>query len=195
VYNKTGRYNAYLIAENGQCNVKDSVAFDVLLKQTPKLEAQLTEVCGSGDLVINISGLEKNPAYLDNYINQYTISSWQYGDGTAFTPTYISTSAYFTTEFNATITNLNNGQNNIRAIISSTSYPYCTDTTNYITLKIKGPKAEFGYVQNEVCFKKPIIFKDQSVPEGVPLKKWEWNFYDGDTLTYADTSYPLNGQS
>lgn len=194
VYNKTGKYQAYLIAENGQCNVRDSIMLDVLLQQTPKLEAQLTEVCGSGDLVIKISGLERNPAYLDDYNNHYTITSWQYGDGTAFTPTYTSTGNYFVTDFNATITNLNNGQNNIRAIISSTTYPYCADTTNFITLKIKGPKAVFGYTQNGVCFKKPVIFKDQSLAgDGVVIKKWEWNFSDGDTLSYADTSYPLQG--
>lgn len=194
VYNKTGKYQAYLIAENGQCNVKDSMMLDVLLKQTPKLDAQLTEVCGSGDLTIKISGLERNPAYLDDNSNHYTITSWQYGDGTTFTPTYTLTGNYFVTEFNASITNLNNGQNNIRAIVSSTSYPYCSDTTNYIPLVIKGPKAVFGYTQNGVCFKKPIIFKDQSLPgAGVAIKKWEWNFSDGDTLSYADTSYPLQG--
>ncbi len=194
VYSNTGSYQVYLIAENGKCRIKDSVKVDLLKKQTPTLEAALTEICGSGDLKIRIAGLEKNPAYPDNNSNHYSISAWQYGDGTTFTPTYTTADNYFITEYNATITNLTNGQNNIRAIIVANSYPYCTDTTNYITLKIKGPKAAFGYTQNGLCFKKPIIFKDQSVAnDGIPIKKWEWNFMDGDTLHHTDDDYPSNG--
>jgi gliding motility-associated-like protein len=194
IYASTGNYQAYLIAESGKCTVRDSLAFDVLLRQTPTLEAALTEVCGSGDLKIKIAGLEKNPAYSDSYSNHYSIAAWQYGDGTSFTPTYTTADNYFITGYNATITNLANGQNNIRAIIISNSYPYCTDTTNYITLKIKGPKAAFGFTQNGVCFKKPIVFKDQSVAsEGIAIKKWEWNFTDGETLSYTDEDYPSGG--
>ncbi|MBS1748592.1 MAG: PKD domain-containing protein [Bacteroidetes bacterium] len=194
IYSTTGSYQAYLIAENGKCKIRDSVKVNLLMKQTPVLEATLTAICGSGDLKIKIAGLEKNPAFPDNNSNHYSISSWQYGDGTTFTPTYTAADNYFITEYNATITNLSNGQNNIRAIIIANSYPYCTDTTNYITLKIKGPKADFGYMQNGVCFKKPIIFKDQSVAnDGIPVKKWEWNFMDGGTLYHSDEDYPVNG--
>lgn len=193
-YTATGNYQAFLIAEAGKCRVKDSVNINLLLKQAPTLEATLTEVCGSGDLKIKITGLEKNPAYPDNNSNHYSISAWQYGDGTSFTPTYTAADNFFITEYNATITNLANGQTNIRAIVVANSYPYCADTTNYLTLKIKGPKAAFGYTQNGVCFKKPIIFKDQSVAnDGIPIKKWEWNFMDGDTLSHTNENYPVNG--
>ncbi|HEX5024919.1 MAG TPA: PKD domain-containing protein, partial [Agriterribacter sp.] len=194
VYDKTGRYQAYLIAERGQCTVKDSVFFDVLLEQKPQLAATLTTVCGSGDLNVTISGLEKNPYYADENNNHYTIQAWQYGDGTKFTPTYVSADNYFVTGYNATITNLDNGKKNIRVIIQSTTYPYCTDTSNYISLIVKGPKAAFDFTQNNVCFEKPIIFKDKSVAyKNVSIKKWRWNFGDDSTVMYTDLTYPKNG--
>ncbi len=29
--------------------------------------------------------------------------------------------------------------------------------------------------------------------KGIPLKKWEWSFNDGNGISFADTSYPTDG--
>ncbi|MBX3258057.1 MAG: PKD domain-containing protein [Chitinophagaceae bacterium] len=189
-YSKTGRYTVYLIAEAGQCNVKDSFDISVLLRQNPVLSANLTEVCGSGDLQITISGLDANPYYSGNNQNHYYIAGWLYGDGTSFTPTFVRNDQPLVNNYTATITGLDNGQENIRVILRPTTYPtWCNDTSNAIPLNIKGPKAAFSFAQNNICYKSPIIFKDRSTGnDGIPIKSWEWNFNDGSSLSFGDIS-------
>ncbi len=195
VYDSSKIYNAYLIAENGNCTVKDSLTISVLQRQHPVLTASLTEICGSGNLNINISGLEKDPSLPDSYFSHYSIYGWLYADGTAATPNLVGQSGYFITDLSATLTNLENGQSGIRVIVQANTSAGCTDTSNIVPLTIKGPKAKFSYTANNLCFKKPVVFKDMSVPDiGVPIKDWVWNFSDGDQYAHADTNYPANGQ-
>ncbi|MGN6435092.1 MAG: PKD domain-containing protein [Agriterribacter sp.] len=194
VYNKTGRYTVKLIAEASQCTVSDSLSVNVLLRQKPVLSANLAEVCGSGDLRITISGLDANPYFSNNAANHYSIQGWIYGDGTSFNPTFTQRDPYVVNNFSATITGLKNGQQDIRVILAPVTYPWCADTSDAIPLKIKGPTATFSFAQNNVCYKLPIIFKDESVGNGgVPLKLWEWNFADGNKALFTDADYPENG--
>ncbi|MBX2925806.1 MAG: PKD domain-containing protein [Chitinophagaceae bacterium] len=193
-YPASGRYTVYLIAEAGQCTVRDSLDISLLLRQNPVLSANLTEVCGSGDLQITISGLEANPYYSGNNLNHYYIAGWLYGDGTSFNPAFVRNDPALVNNYSATITGLDNGQENIRLVLAPTTYPWCYDTSNAIPLKIKGPKAAFAFSQNNVCYKSPVVFRDQSVAnDGIPVKKWEWTFGDGDSFSFADTGYPQGG--
>lgn len=193
-YANTGTYKVYLIAEASKCTVRDSLLINVLLRQKPVLSANLTEVCGSGELRITISNLEANPNFSDNAANHYSIVGWLYGDGTAFTPTITQSDPYVVNNFKATITGLQNGQQDIRVVLAPASYPWCRDTSNVIPLKIKGPTAAFDFAQNNVCYKLPVIFKDESAGmDGVPLRIWEWDFFDGKTLSFTDADYPANG--
>lgn len=194
VYDSSKTYKAYLIAENGECTVKDSINVPVLQRQQPVLTASLTEVCGSGNLKIDISGLDKNPSMINDYYNHYSIYGWVYADGQAASPNLSVQQSPFVNHFEGTLTNLENGQSGIRVILVPNSSPACPDTSNVVPLTIKGPKAGFSSVTNNLCFKNPIIFKDQSVPDsGVPIKNWEWDFGDDNKYTHADSLYPLNG--
>lgn len=194
VYDSSKTYKAYLFAENGSCTVKDSIVINVLQRQHPVLEATLTEICGSGNLNIKISGLERNPSVFNDYYSHYTIYGWRYADGTMATPVMVNQQNIFITEFSGTITNLENGQSGISVIIQPNSSPGCLDTSNIIPLVIKGPKAKFSYATNNTCFKNPILFRDESIPDtGIPIKSWVWDFNDAEQYTHTDTNYPVNG--
>jgi gliding motility-associated-like protein len=192
-YNNTGTYKVVLTTVNGQCSLRDSTTAYVLLKQAPQLSSTQTEVCGSDKLNIVLKNYEVNPypTYY-SYYSQYGITRIEYGDNTAFTGTTSSSSSYWTTPYQVTLQNLDNGKRDLR-VITNSAYFNCLDTTNFITLKIKGPVAKLNIISNNVCYKTPIVFTDSSKgTNNIPIKKWEWNYGNGRTDTYTAVRNPIS---
>ncbi len=192
-YIKTGAYKVVLSATNGGCTVKDSTTAYVLLKQKPLLTVQKTDACGSDIVSFKLSGFEINP-YNYNYSNYY-ISNKEYGDLTACNATVSVPGYYWQQEVSGTIQSLEPGKNDLRMITTSYSFG-CADTSNYIPLKIHGPKAGFKIQPHSGCFKDPVLFSDTTKQFGTTLiTKWEWNFGDGKSQTLATGGYTSHSYS
>lgn len=188
-YAKTGSYKVALTAVNGQCSVTDSINAYVLLKQKPLLTSKQPEICGSDKNDIKISNLIKNPVPSNYYYSYpYSITSFQYGDGTSYNGVASSSEYYWDTVFNGSVQNLENGKKDLRAILTS-GYFGCNDTSNIIPLKIKGPQANFGITTNNVCYKSPVVFSDSSKGNNnVAIKSWEWSYGDGTAKTFSNNN-------
>jgi gliding motility-associated-like protein len=190
---KTGKYKVVLTTTNGNCSVQDSVYAFVLLKQQPKLIAEQTEVCASGTIKATLGNLDANPNP-DYQGYNYYIYRWEYLDGTianvvANYPTYPQP---WTTGFTGDVSGFDVTKKGLRLIISEANLG-CTDTTNYVPLKIKGPTAAFNIKDNLVCWKSPVIFEDASTSPGdIAITKWDWDLGDGNKVTQTnkeDLSY------
>ncbi len=174
-YTKTGTYKVVLSAVNGGCTVRDSTSAYVLLKQNPLLTADKTDVCASGIVNFRLSGYEINP-YPYYSIDQFYITDKQYGDLTACNAPISLPSYYWQNEVKGTIQSLDPGKDNLRMITTS-EYFRCYDTSNFIPIKIHGPKAGFKIEPHSGCFKDPLIFTDTSHSNN-GIVKWEWDFAD-----------------
>ncbi|MEO6233374.1 MAG: PKD domain-containing protein [Ferruginibacter sp.] len=181
-YTATGSYKVVLSTTNGACTVKDSVTAYVLLKQHPLLTSAKTDACGSDVVNFTLSGLEINTNPYSYYYS-YNLYGPQYGDLTT-SNTYLSTpNIYWQQSVSGTIQSLDPGKNDIR-LFTQSSYFNCLDTSNFIPIKIHGPKAGFKVLPHSGCFKDPVIFTDTSHYFGnSKIVKWEWNFDDGKTQT------------
>jgi gliding motility-associated-like protein len=192
VYTKTGTYSVYLTATNSQCSLvaSDPNPVYVLLKQTPLLTGSPSAVCSNTPVAIQISRLDENPyqtndVYYGYYYAGYYFQSTQYRDGTAFQGSR-SDNGYnyrWTTTYNATLSNFQTGEKDIRFIL--TSYVFgCQDTTNYMPLAIKGATGAFAIVADKLCYQSPVLFQDNSssTPDN-PILSRQWNFGDGQTIT------------
>ena len=183
-YNSTGSFKVVLSATNGSCTVRDSTTAYVLLKQKPVLTSTKTDACGSDVVNFKLAGFEKNPyPYNYYYYSYYYISNKQYGDLTnCAAPTYLAND-YWTTEVTGTLQSLDPGKNDLRMITTS-AYFSCPDTSNFIPIKIHGPKAGFKIETHSGCFKDPVIFTDTSQKFGsTTIVKWEWDFGDNKSQT------------
>ena len=177
-YTKTGTYKTVLINTNGQCSVRDSVVLNVLLKQSPKLSANVNTICNIGSINFKVDNLENNPAHY-TYNNDYNITGAKYNDGTPYAG-YIqnnSNSYYWTTVFDGNFNNFATGHTAMRVTLISSNFQ-CADTTNFIPLTILGSNAGFNVLNDGVCFKTPVLFKDTSKTNS-KIVSWQWNFGDG----------------
>ncbi|MBC7889628.1 MAG: PKD domain-containing protein [Ferruginibacter sp.] len=180
-YTGTKAYKVVLTATNGGCTVRDSTTAYVLLKQNPLLTAQKTDACGSDIVSFKLSGYEVNPY---NYLyNNYYLNKTQYGDLTTCNAPVSIPYYYWQQEVSGTIASLDPGKNDLRMI--TTSYIFgCADTSNFIPIRIHGPKAGFKIAVYSGCFKDPVQFTDTSQQFGnAAIVKWEWDFGDGKSVT------------
>ena len=180
-YPQAGVYTASVTAVFGACTqTSGPVPVYVLPAQNPVLSSTDTAVCESGNLHVQISGLDTNYLSIANGSNTYyNIVKWQYKDGTTFNP---QGNKGFKTTYTGTLTNLLPGEDSLRVIIQS-NYFSCYDTSNYIPIKITGPIANFGALDH-ICYRMPVIFTDSSkATNGVPIVQWQWDFGDGNTIT------------
>ncbi len=187
-YDKTGSYKVTLTTRNGGCTLSTSMDTYVLLKQSPFLSTQQKEVCGSATLPVTVSQLETNPAPHESYSPDFNVHHFEYGDGSRPPGNYTSPDYNWRNTFQLNIYDLSSSEKDLR-IVTNSYYFGCTDTTNYIPIKVKGPDAGFLVKNNDTCFKVPLFFTDTSKSSNeVPVVKWDWNFGDGNAATKTSGS-------
>ncbi len=176
VYKKTGTYLVGITTSNKLCTLMDSTLGFVLLKQTPVLIANKDTICLNDSLKVTINNIEKNPVTGSNYL----FNKWQFDNSSTFTGNSGKPLNFvFADSLQDMLWNLKKGNQTIRAIIQTERFG-CYDTTNYISLYTKGPTAGFDVVNNQICFKQPVIFKDTSTSgNGVSIINRQWTFGDG----------------
>lgn len=182
-YTKTGSYQVTLTTKNGACTQSSFTKTYVLLKQSPLLSSQQTEVCGNATLPVTVSKLETNPVPHESYYPDFNVNHFEYGDGSRPPGNYTSPDYNWHNSFQLNIYDLSSSEKDLR-VVTNSYYFGCTDTTNYIPIKVKGPGAGFAVKNNDTCFKVPLFFTDTSKgSNGVPVVKWDWNFGDGNAAT------------
>jgi gliding motility-associated-like protein len=186
-YNSTGTYSVVLSTTNAQCTVKDSVIVYVLLKQNPILSSPTSAICENTPMDIKVSNMQTNPgyAYYSYYNTYYFLAGAQYGDSSnygSYIP-LVNYNTYFLNSGEFTVPYLNPLKTNFRVITQSV-YFGCYDTSNFIPLKINGPKAAFKIVEGSPCFQYPVILQDSSIAgSNSKIARWDWDFYDATGIT------------
>jgi gliding motility-associated-like protein len=178
-YTNPGIYTASLTGVFGACQATVTVPVYVLKPQHPLLSASLDSICENAQLAVQIAGLDTNyQSIARGSGTYYNIVSWQYNDGSIFSP---QGNSGFKTTFSKNITNLKPGMDSLRVIVKSRFFN-CLDTSNFIPIHIMGPVAGF-FVQDNTCYTKPVIFTDTSkATDGVPIVLWSWDMGDGTTI-------------
>ena len=185
-YSQTGRYQVTLTGI-GNCTLTDSRSVVVLLKQSPVLTANKTEICSNDNLNVQIAVPQVNPFTGNMEWGQYYVTKFEYNNGGSFNGYYNSYDWKYT-NYSSTLQNFTAGTTKMRAIISA-GYNGCTDTTNYINLKVNGPIAGFKIINTSGCYKTPIVFEDTSkTVTNTPLATWRWDFGDGISETYTSSN-------
>lgn len=184
-YTKTGNYKVVLTATNGQCNVRDSIYIQILLKQKPVLALTPASICANIPINYTASGYEVNPVPGGAY-DGYYIKRWEYSDGAEFDGSYTrdyNNNYYWTTTGKGTLTSNQPKDNQIRLITTSSVFG-CDDTTTYATIKFKGATAAFEVANDKPCYNTgEVIFNDVSTAPNNTITQWQWNFGDGQTQT------------
>ena len=183
-YTKSGQYQVTLTGKSGNCTLTDRRIIYILLKQNPVLTANKTEICSNDNIQVKITNLEVNPYTGNIQYGQYYVNTFQHNTGAVFNGNYSGYDWSYTT-YNATLQNFTAGTSQMRAVISNW-YNGCTDTTNFVSLKVNGPIAGFKVLNNESCFKSAIIIQDTSkTSTNTVLKSWHWDFGDGTSETHT----------
>lgn len=184
MYTRSGVYKVVLSTTNGTCTVKDSTTVKVLLKQNPVLAATQTTLCSDQWLETSITNLDRNwAAYYD--WAQYGTYTFQYGDGRTAAVWPLSMTGYDPgPDMKFKIQQFERGPNQFRVILRS-DYYNCFDTSNFISINIKGPVAGFSATPS-YCSGNSMTFTDTSRGTGgVPIVSRTWNFGDGASATYT----------
>jgi gliding motility-associated-like protein len=173
-YAKSGRYLVYQEVTNGSCTLKDSAIVNIITKQKPVLSSSITELCSTGEIPIKINNLDTPwSRYTNSYYFGYDVRAVEF-NGTpplgANLP-FVGGSPNWITELNGRVLYPYAGKDSFRVIIGAD----CLDTTNYIPVRVYGPKAGFFVTQPTPCFEKPITFTDTSkINFGKKIVQWEW---------------------
>ena len=152
VYKKNGSYPVQLTATNGQCTQTAQTTAYVLLKQKPALTPLSTQVCINEPAPIQISGLETNPSPYP-YAYPYNLQKLIYPDGSPFDGSRMDNWNYDGSQYSGSIYNFNRTEETMQAIVIS-SFFNCPDTSNFITVKIKGAGGTPGFevASNNACY-------------------------------------------
>ncbi|TAL59831.1 MAG: PKD domain-containing protein [Bacteroidetes bacterium] len=174
-YNATGTFSVSLIAINASGPCIDTIVKNFFITIAPPVAGFLLPP-DSGCVPLTINFLNASLSLVDPITN-YT---WNFGDGSSATAapplshTYTATGIYSA------------------SLIVQTSKG-CTDTVtcfNCIKVGIK-PIADFGIIQDTVCYGKLVQFSDSSIN----ATGWLWDFGDGQfsTLQNPPHMYPDTG--
>jgi PKD repeat protein len=178
-YTTSGNYKVYQRVRFENCEVLDSIEVKIFLKQKPIITISGDSVCHheySHPLRITLADSSSNTTNLArNFYTYYEILHYpggysrggfgfRYGNGSMVE--MFPDSAGFTS---------------LRVKIGDY---YCSDTSDLIQFKVKGPSAHFGVQEHWKCFNDTIQFLDASQGNlNVPIVKWEWDFGDGTKIS------------
>lgn len=171
VYSNTGIYLVKLTVTNGACSHVSAYSARII-NEKANFAASDTVICKGDSIVLQSFGFAAG-----NIISY----KWNPDNGN-------DTARAVKVAYNKS------GQYSVGLII--TNINGCTDTmmkTNYIT--VNGPTANFDGVSNAACLKKggTIVFADSASTDGThAIKKWNWDFGDGNTESYASGPFSHN---
>ncbi len=186
-YPGTGKYKILLTTSNGGCVVKDSLNAYVVNNQKPVLTSVQSALCINDSLLTTVSNMEASPYGYSANTKEYTVKSIEYQNKSPFTGSYSYPDATWQNPFHVNIKKLNPGEQNIR-IITTSRGRNCNDTTNYIAVRINGPKAGFAIANQTICLSEKMIFTDTSKSDVInPIISREWDFGDGASQTLTDS--------
>lgn len=195
-YTASGIYYVKLSVTNGSCTVTDSVKVSIIMRKKPQLTVNKADLCLEEKLSYSISNLAASP----NGAINYGIIKVEYEDGSefmgynyAYNLNVAPITGYLPAEY------LDPSKTKLRFILVN-KLTNCTDTTNYITYRVRGVRAQFEVQTNYRCFNLPVVFNDTSDNASItPIISREWNFGDGQyqtvtnggvvTHTYANPGY------
>ncbi|MES2890780.1 MAG: PKD domain-containing protein, partial [Bacteroidota bacterium] len=181
-YKKSGKYKVVLATIAGSCTVKDSMFVYVQVKRIPVLSATSTTACqdqGIAYSLTNIDPLAYDGIWVWAYVDRY-----EYNDGTTvpvdtynYWDNWIHTDPYL-----STFKPLQKDKTAFR-IIMTQPYFGCSDTSNFLPVKVAGAIAGFQITGNNGCYKPPVVFNDTSQAYNSKIISRLWTFGDGQTLT------------
>ena len=177
-YTATGTYNVTLTTSYKGCFYTVNRLVRVLLKQSPVLTANTTQLCANNSLTVQISNLQPNPYAISTFWDHYTLTKYEHNNGIPYIG-FISNNNFQSVTYNGTLNNFTAGTTALRAIITE-YYTGCQDTTNFIPLQVNGPIAGFRVVNNNGCYKSPVTLIDTSrSPTSAAITNWRWDLGDG----------------
>lgn len=181
-YTATGTYVVRLTSSYKNCSYTDTRIVKVLLKQSPVLSANATQICASDVLSVRVNNLQTNPySYSGSYWDQYSMTKFEHNNAVPFNGN-VSSSGFQFNDYTGTLRNFTAGTTAIRAIITE-MYTGCQDTTNFLALQVNGPIVGFKIVNNDGCYKSDVVFIDTSrSPTNAALTTWRWDFGDGSSV-------------
>jgi gliding motility-associated-like protein len=203
-YKASGSYTITCKISAGNCSDQMTAQTSVLLKQATVLSAAQNAVCVDKDLDISLSGFETNPRRSgSSWISDYSIQYIQYEDQSIFTGMNTNTVGIGTnypgvwhTAYTGSLRYLLADKNQIRIVTSPYGfgeYANCPDTSNYVAIRINGPVAVVKILENNVCYKKPVVFEDLStVPSNNSIVSRRWNFGDGQSAVVTQVNNPVS---
>ena len=111
-------------------------------------------------------------------LNDVVALNWDFGDGTIITSTTNNATHIYSTA------------GNYQPKLITTNKLGCTDSISK-SIKINGPAANFIFSSPGGCIKNEVVFKDQSVSDGMhPIQTYNWSYGDGNSST--QTSGPFS---
>lgn len=190
VYARGGAYQATITATFGACTqTTPPIPVYVLSRQHPLLASPDTALCGSSPLDVTLTRLDTNYLGLDTARGGYgyALYQWQYAGGDSAAST--AATGRIKTSYAGVVNNLQAGHDSLRVLLTSVGYG-CADTSNYIRVRISGPRAAFSINTTDACSHGPVVFTDASTGTGgVSLVQWTWQFGDSarDVRSTGDT--------
>ena len=174
-YANTGFFKVVLTTTNNNCIAGDSMYVRVLKKQTPILTAPQIVLCTNDTLHTLVSGMDVIPY---GAIPNYKIQAVQYADGTPFTGFFsLADSTTPQNPFYVNIKGINPAEKSLR-IVTASNRINCFDTSNYVSVQVKGPVAGFEVANSSICFSDKVIFTDTSKGDNSGIKSRQWLFGD-----------------
>lgn len=170
-YTAAGTYTVTLIAINAAGPCVDTIVMPAFIVISPPV-ANFIHVPDSGCVPLTVNFLSTSTSTIDP-IATY---SWSFGDGnTALTATPTTSNTYTAT-----------GIYSVTLIITTANG--CTDTISCLNcIKVGSPPfADFGIVDDTVCYGLPVFYNDSSTGN---VTGWYWSFGDGGSSTLQNPSY------
>lgn len=180
-YANSGSYIVTLTSSYNGCSYTTSRTVNVLLKQSPILTANQTQICVNNNLGVQIGSLSPNP-FSPGTWSQYFVQEFQDNNGNTINA-FLSGTGFQNTSYSGSLQNLTAGTTAIRAIVRAGNTA-CADTTNYVSVQVNGPIVGFRVSNDNSCYKSPFVFTDTSRSStNVALSSWRWEMGDGNVFT------------